>query len=45
MTSCIPITITFMCPIESVIGPEKTRNGSDVTIPTATVHPIMNRDD
>ena len=45
MCSCIPITITFMCPIESVIGPEKTRNGSDVTIPTATVHPIMNRDD
>ena len=31
--------------MESVIGPEKTRKGSEVTIPTATVHPIMNRDD
>ena len=41
----LPITITFICPIESVIGPEKTRKGSDVTMPTATVHPIIKRED
>lgn len=41
----LPITITFICPIESVMGPEKTRKGSDVTMPTATVHPIMKRED
>ena len=44
-TYTLPITITFICPMESVMGPEKTRKGSEVTIPTATVHPIMNRDD
>ena len=44
--SKVVIHLIRLQPVKQIkIGPEKTRNGSDVTIPTATVHPIMNRDD
>ena len=41
----LPIMMTFICPIASVMGPAKTRKGREVTIPTATVQPIIKRED
>ena len=34
----MPMTMTLMWPIVSVIGPEKMRKGSEVNIPTVTCY-------